>query len=491
MYMFCSHWQAGFVDDGRRSDFETRPIVPTADSSRATDAEHRMAERRHSALARRCRVPTRCARRQRPDRLGGESRSRHGDLDELVGPFDSITVFGGATVDRIAHDRGAAGHRRVQSGQIARGSRAASASTSPRSSPASAIAVRLVDARSAPIADGDAIIAAAEAAGVDTSGDRRLGRRAPTASYHAAFDDGGGLVIGIADMAICDEMTPAAVGRGRGAAPPDDFWVIDANLPADDARLPRRRGRGGRRGRSPRSPSRRQRRVRLAPLLDRLTLLFANRREAAALLGRDADEPRRRPASSPRELAAAATPNVVVTNCGRAARRGERRRGALLRAAAGGRAGASTAPAMRFAAGTIHGLASGRACLRRGPLRPRRRGDHGRERRRPSRAELTPDALAGAHRRRPRQRGIVKPLLGCSEEVADALAGGRPVVALETTIVSHGMPWPRESRDGARRRGDRARRPARCRRRSPSSTARSGSASTAPSSSGSPRPRTC
>jgi pseudouridine-5'-phosphate glycosidase len=28
-------------------------------------------------------------------------------------------------------------------------------------------------------------------------------------------------------------------------------------------------------------------------------------------------------------------------------------------------------------------------------------------------------------------------------EVADALARGRPVVALESTIVSHGMPWPR------------------------------------------------
>lgn len=29
-----------------------------------------------------------------------------------------------------------------------------------------------------------------------------------------------------------------------------------------------------------------------------------------------------------------------------------------------------------------------------------------------------------------------------SEEIADALARRRPVVALETTIVSHGMPWP-------------------------------------------------
>lgn len=29
-----------------------------------------------------------------------------------------------------------------------------------------------------------------------------------------------------------------------------------------------------------------------------------------------------------------------------------------------------------------------------------------------------------------------------SQEVSEALAAGRPVVALETTIVSHGMPWP-------------------------------------------------
>jgi pseudouridine-5'-phosphate glycosidase len=32
--------------------------------------------------------------------------------------------------------------------------------------------------------------------------------------------------------------------------------------------------------------------------------------------------------------------------------------------------------------------------------------------------------------------------LSVSPEIADALAAGRPVVALETTIVSHGMPWP-------------------------------------------------
>jgi pseudouridine-5'-phosphate glycosidase len=35
------------------------------------------------------------------------------------------------------------------------------------------------------------------------------------------------------------------------------------------------------------------------------------------------------------------------------------------------------------------------------------------------------------------------PALTLAPEVADALAGGRPVVALESTIISHGMPYPR------------------------------------------------
>ena len=35
------------------------------------------------------------------------------------------------------------------------------------------------------------------------------------------------------------------------------------------------------------------------------------------------------------------------------------------------------------------------------------------------------------------------PLLDLHPEVAAALADGRPVVALESTIISHGMPWPR------------------------------------------------
>ncbi|MBQ0070312.1 MAG: pseudouridine-5'-phosphate glycosidase [Spirochaetales bacterium] len=33
--------------------------------------------------------------------------------------------------------------------------------------------------------------------------------------------------------------------------------------------------------------------------------------------------------------------------------------------------------------------------------------------------------------------------LDCSEEVKEALASGKPIVALESTIISHGMPYPR------------------------------------------------
>ncbi|MFO6465708.1 pseudouridine-5'-phosphate glycosidase [Jannaschia sp. KMU-145] len=38
---------------------------------------------------------------------------------------------------------------------------------------------------------------------------------------------------------------------------------------------------------------------------------------------------------------------------------------------------------------------------------------------------------------------MLKPQM--SDEVATALAQGRPVVALESTIISHGMPWPRNA----------------------------------------------
>ena len=39
--------------------------------------------------------------------------------------------------------------------------------------------------------------------------------------------------------------------------------------------------------------------------------------------------------------------------------------------------------------------------------------------------------------------------LKITDEIRDALADRRPVVALETTIVTHGMPYPDNIRHGA------------------------------------------
>ena len=40
------------------------------------------------------------------------------------------------------------------------------------------------------------------------------------------------------------------------------------------------------------------------------------------------------------------------------------------------------------------------------------------------------------------RRGVAGQHLVVSEPVADALAASAPVVALESTLVAHGLPWP-------------------------------------------------
>jgi hypothetical protein len=52
--------------------------------------------------------------------------------------------------------------------------------------------------------------------------------------------------------------------------------------------------------------------------------------------------------------------------------------------------------------------------------------------------------------RRQSSRSMMRPLSGCRwpPEVAGALAAGRPVVALESTLISHGLPYPQKRRGG-------------------------------------------
>ncbi|MDB5311252.1 MAG: psuG [Gemmataceae bacterium] len=50
---------------------------------------------------------------------------------------------------------------------------------------------------------------------------------------------------------------------------------------------------------------------------------------------------------------------------------------------------------------------------------------------------------------RSQENCVMTPWLHVSEEVATALASDRPVVALESTLIAHGLPWP-TNRDTAR-----------------------------------------
>ncbi len=275
-------------------------------------------------------------------------------MDQPFSRIDRVTVFGGATIDRIAETAappvmGASnpGHSRRLPGGVGYNVAAIIARLG--------IAARLVT-RIGADPDGEAIIAACAAAGVDTAG---IGVSAdkPTAGYHAAFDDRGELIIGIADMDVCAELTPAAVGpaAATGGA---DFWVVDANLPEETLAflVEQAVAAGTAVAALAVSPAKA---VRLAPLLDRLTFLFANRREAAALVGQDPNRAAGATALAA-ELSRTRTTRIVVTAGGEpviAARAGETRAFIPLKTDITAVNGAGDS----FAAGTIAAMTEGRS----------------------------------------------------------------------------------------------------------------------------------
>lgn len=104
---------------------------------------------------------------------------------------------------------------------------------------------------------------------------------APTASYTAILESTGELVIGLADMGVYDEVTPAvlepSLARLREAA----LWFVDTNLPGetiawllDAARCP-----------VAVDAISVAKAVRLLPLLPRISYLFCNIGQAGALAG--------------------------------------------------------------------------------------------------------------------------------------------------------------------------------------------------------------
>jgi len=66
---------------------------------------------------------------------------------------------------------------------------------------------------------------------LDLSGVSHIAGR-PTASYTAVLDENGQLFIGLADMAIFDELDVEWADRVTTAIGKHRFWILDANLPA-------------------------------------------------------------------------------------------------------------------------------------------------------------------------------------------------------------------------------------------------------------------
>jgi len=122
----------------------------------------------------------------------------------------------------------------------------------------------------------------------------------PTASYTAILESGGELVMGLADMDIYDEMTPAALAPALPRLRETGLWFLDANLPGDtiDWLLAAA-------GRNPVAvdaisvaKSRR-----LVPLLPRIRYCFCNLAQAGAMAGAAFTDPREA-AQSMRQLGA-------------------------------------------------------------------------------------------------------------------------------------------------------------------------------------------
>lgn len=275
-------------------------------------------------------------------------------MDQPLRNFQRVTVFGGATIDRIAESAGPPvmgasnpGHARRQPGGVGFNLATILARLG--------VATRLVT-RIGADPDGEAVLAACTTAGVDT-GWIGVSAQIPTAAYHAVFDDAGELVIGIADMDICAELTPAAVGPAAGSGA-DDFWVVDANLPEETLDFLVEQAAVTRTPVAAIAVSP-VKVMRLAPLLDRLTILFANRREAAALLHL-APNLTAGTASLAAELSLSRSTRIVVTAGGEpviVARSGEIR--AFLPLKTDIRAVNGTGDS--FAAGTIAAMSDGRS----------------------------------------------------------------------------------------------------------------------------------
>lgn len=133
-----------------------------------------------------------------------------------------------------------------------------------------------------------------------------------TAEYAAILNPSGDLVLGIADMAISDLLTPDVLGRAWSRLEEASWVVADCNLPmaALQALIERKDEAGFKLAVDVVSTLKAER---LPLALHGIDLLFANADEAAVLLGLSIAQSRDDPASAASSLLDAGALNVIVS----------------------------------------------------------------------------------------------------------------------------------------------------------------------------------
>jgi pseudouridine kinase len=131
-------------------------------------------------------------------------------------------------------------------------------------------------------AAGEALLKELEGAGVDISAVVRSARN-PTASYTAVLEEDGQLLVGLAEMAIFDDLDAAWAESMAPTLAQCAIWVLDTNLPPASLEcLLRKQKRNALVLVDPVSVAKS---IRLRALLDLVDVLFPDREEAAELSG--------------------------------------------------------------------------------------------------------------------------------------------------------------------------------------------------------------
>ena len=290
---------------------------------------------------------------------------------------------------------------------------------------------------------GERLLAETAAAGVDVEHVVRTDQ--PTGTYVAVLGADGELVVAVSDMAGTDRLLPDDVRRVEPLVAAAAVLVLDGNLSTAtlDAGLEVAAAAG------------------TPVLLDPVSVPKAQAAGAAARVrspaARGDPEPRRARARSPaaRPTTSRACPRPPRTCTASASSTCGCDSGPPVRSSrptAGpsgsrrfrGRSVDVTGAGDAMLAAFCHALLAGSDPGGSRAARPRGRGpDGGGAADGAHRPE--PDPARADTRRRTRPDGdplIPHPDLLVTDEVADAVRDGRPVVALESTIISHGMPYP-------------------------------------------------